>query len=173
VSVIFFSPEIMSSDDSPPCVRKRTEELVADRLHRMRSWQVLSERNLLRGDLRDPVLLPIAQVLLENNWEYLYNCACPAFPRLVREFYGHMIVIQDDDKGLIMQTMVRGQTILIDPQLISSMIGVPVLPVSGVPFPDEAPSIDFLHDFFGTRPQRETSPTPRSTSVPLLLCIDS
>jgi hypothetical protein len=66
-----------------------------------------------------------------------------------------MIVIQDDDRGLIMQTMVRGQTILIDPQFISSVIRVPVLPVSEVPFPDEAPSIEFLHDFFGTRPQRE------------------
>jgi hypothetical protein len=68
-----------------------------------------------------------------------------------------MIIIQDDDKGLIMQTMVRGLTILIDPQLISSVIGVPVLPISRVPFPpgDETPSIDFLHDFFGTRPQRE------------------
>jgi hypothetical protein len=68
-----------------------------------------------------------------------------------------MIVIQDDERELIMQTMARGQKILIDPQLISSMIGVPVLPVSGVPFPtsDETPSIDFLHDFFGMRPQRE------------------
>jgi len=68
-----------------------------------------------------------------------------------------MIIIQDDDRGLIMQTKVRGQTTLIDPQLISSMIGVPVLPVLGVPFPpgDETPSIDFLRDFFGTRPQRE------------------
>jgi hypothetical protein len=66
-----------------------------------------------------------------------------------------MIIIQDDDRGLIMQTMVRGQTILIDPQLISSVIGVPVLPLSGVPFPEEAPSIEFLHDFFGTRPQRK------------------
>jgi hypothetical protein len=56
-----------------------------------------------------------------------------------------------------MQTMVRGQTIQIDPQLTSAVIGVPVLPVSGIPFPPgiEAPSIDFLHDFFGTRPQRE------------------
>jgi len=89
----------MSSDDSPPRVRKRTEESVADRLHRMQSRQVLSERNLLRADLRDPVLLPIAQMLLENQWEYLYNCAWPAFPRLVQEFYGHMIVIQDDDRG--------------------------------------------------------------------------
>jgi len=66
-----------------------------------------------------------------------------------------MIIIQDDDRGLIMQTIVRGQTISIDPQLISSMIGVLVLLVSGVPFPDEAPSIEFLHDFFGTRPQRQ------------------
>jgi hypothetical protein len=54
-----------------------------------------------------------------------------------------------------MQTMVRGQPIQIDPQLISVVIGVPVLLVFGVPFPNEAPSIDFLHDFFGTRPQRE------------------
>jgi hypothetical protein len=56
-----------------------------------------------------------------------------------------------------MQTMVRGQMIQIDPQLISAVIGVPVLLVSSVPFPPgvEAPSIDFLHDFFGTKPQRE------------------
>jgi hypothetical protein len=94
-------------------------------------------------------------MLLEKNWEYLYNCACQAFPKLVKGFYGHMIIIQDDDRGLIMQTMVRGQTILIDPQLFSSVIGVPILPVSGVSFPDESPSIEFLHDFFGTRPQRE------------------
>jgi hypothetical protein len=98
----FVCLEIMSSDDSPPRVRQRIEESVADRLHRMQSRQVLSKRNLLCADLRDPILLPIAQMLLENNWEYLYNCACQAFPRLVREFYGHMIVTQDDDHGLIM-----------------------------------------------------------------------
>jgi hypothetical protein len=105
----------MFSNDSPPRVRQRIEESVADRLHRIHSRQVLSYQNLLLVDLRDLVLLPIAQMLLENNWEYLYNCACLAFPKLVREFYGHMIIIQDDDRGLIMQTMVRGQTILIDP----------------------------------------------------------
>jgi len=147
----------MSSNDSPPRVKQRTEESIVDKRHRMQSRQVLLEQNLLYADLRDPVLLPISQMLLENHWEYLYNCACPAFPKLVREFYGNMIIIQDDDRGLIIQTMVRGQPIQIDPQLISAVIGVPFLPVSGVPFPpgDETPSIDFLHDFFGTRPQRE------------------
>jgi hypothetical protein len=91
----------VSLDDSPPRVRQRTKESVANRLHRLQSRQVLLKQNLFCVDLRDPVLLPIAQMLLENHWEYLYNCACPAFPRLVREFYGNMIIIQDDDKGLI------------------------------------------------------------------------
>lgn len=113
----------MSADDSLPQVRQRIEESVTDRLHRMCSRQALYEQNLFHPDLRDPILLPIAQMLLENNWEYLYNCACLAFPKLVQEFYGHMIVIQDNDRGLIMQTMVKGQTILIDPQLINSVIG--------------------------------------------------
>jgi hypothetical protein len=65
-----------------------------------------------------------------------------------------MIIIQDDDRGLIMQTMVKGQPIQIGPHLINAMIRVLVLLVSGVPFSpgDETPSIDFLHDFFGTRP---------------------
>jgi len=56
-----------------------------------------------------------------------------------------------------MQTVVRGHTIQIDPQLINAVIGVPVLPVPGVPFPNgvRAPSIDYLLDFFGARPQRE------------------
>jgi hypothetical protein len=54
----FFSLEIMFSDGSPPRVRQRIDESVADRLHRMQSRQVLSEWNLLRADLRDLVLLP-------------------------------------------------------------------------------------------------------------------
>jgi len=40
----------MSSDDSSPQVRQRTEESIADRLHCMQSLQVLSKRNLLRAD---------------------------------------------------------------------------------------------------------------------------
>jgi hypothetical protein len=74
----------MSSDDSPPRVRQRIEESVADRSLHLEKRQVLSKRNLLRADLRDPVLLPIGQLIQQNQWEYLYNCACLAFPRLVR-----------------------------------------------------------------------------------------
>jgi hypothetical protein len=115
---LFFSSGKMSSDDSPPRVRQRIEESVADKHLCMEKWQVLSKRNLLCADLRDPILLPIGQMIQENQWEYLYNCACSAFPRLVREFYGHMIIIQDDDRGLIMQTMSEGTPFRLIPSLL-------------------------------------------------------
>lgn len=71
--------------------------------------------------------------------------------------YDHMIITQDDDRGLIMQTVVKGHTSQIDPQLMSAVIEVPVLLVLGVLFPDgiEAPSMDYLLDFFGAQPQGE------------------
>jgi hypothetical protein len=154
----FLCPEIMSSDNSSPRVRQRIDESIVDRVHRMQSQQVLSERNLLRADLHDPVLLPIGQMLLENNWEYLYNCACVAFPKLVRVFYGHMVITKDDDRGLIMQTMVRGQTILIDPQSLDLRFLMRLL------------ALIFSMTSLGRDHSVRTSPTPRSTSVPLLLC---
>jgi hypothetical protein len=89
--LLCFSSRKMSSDNSPPRVRQIVEESVADRRLHMEKQQVLLEWNLLRADLRDPILLLISQMIQENQWEYLYNCACPAFPRLVLEFYGHMI----------------------------------------------------------------------------------
>jgi hypothetical protein len=49
-----FSLGKMSSDNSPSRVRERVEESVADRRLCMEKRQVLSERNLLRVDLRDP-----------------------------------------------------------------------------------------------------------------------
>jgi hypothetical protein len=92
----------MSPDNSPPRVRQRIEESIANRRLRMEKRQVLSERNILHVDMRDPVLLPIGQMIQGNQWEYLYNCVCPAFSKLVREFYVHMIVTQDDYRGLIL-----------------------------------------------------------------------
>jgi hypothetical protein len=59
-----------------------------------------------------------------------------------------------------MQTVIRGHTIQIDLQLISAVIGVSMIPVPGVPFPDgvQTPIMDYLLDFFGARPQGEEKP---------------
>jgi hypothetical protein len=49
-------------------------------------------------------------------------------------FYRCLEVIQNDDCGIILQTTVQGQTIQIDPLAISTILGVPVLPISAKTF---------------------------------------
>jgi len=77
------------------------------------------------------------------------------YPRLVRDFYGHLEVVQDDDSGIILQITVQGHTIQIDPRVISSIIDVLVLPISTNPFTEvlEPPSLEQLRDYFDAHPQ--------------------
>lgn len=73
----------------------------------------------------------------------------------MHDFYGLLEVVQDDDCGIILQTTVEGHIIHIDPQIINSIIGVPVLPISANPFSEvmEPPSIEQLKDYFDAHPQ--------------------
>jgi hypothetical protein len=73
----------------------------------------------------------------------------------VRDFYGYMEVIQDDDSGIILQNTVQEHIIRIDAQLISSILDVPMLNIPGDPFFDilEPPSLEHLMDFFDAHPQ--------------------
>jgi hypothetical protein len=45
----------------------------------------------------------------------------------VRLFYANLEVVQDDDRELVLQSTVLGHIITVDPQIISQVIGVPVL----------------------------------------------
>jgi hypothetical protein len=60
---------------------------------RMDSRKVIPERNIVRADIMVAPLDFIAQLIQDNHWGYLYNCACLVYPRLVRDFYGYMEVI--------------------------------------------------------------------------------
>jgi hypothetical protein len=79
----------------------------------------------------------------------------PVYPRLVRDFYGLLEVVQDYGRGIILQNIVLGHIIQIDPQIIGSIIGVPVLPILANPFTEvlEPPSIEQPRDFFDAQPQ--------------------
>jgi hypothetical protein len=64
----------------------------------------------------------------------------------MRDFYGHLEVIQDDESGIILQTTVQGHIIQIDPQLISSIIDVPMRAISVNPFSEilDPPSLKHI-----------------------------
>jgi hypothetical protein len=76
------------------------------------------------------------------------------YSRLVHDFYGHLEVVQDDDRGIILQTTIQRNIIKIDPQIISSIIRVPVLTISANHFTEvmEPPSIEKLRDYFTAHP---------------------
>jgi hypothetical protein len=88
---------------------------------------------MLKADVSVAPLDFIAEIFRDNHWRYLYNCACIVYPRLVREFYGYLEVIQDEDHGIILQTYIRGHMLQIDPQFISAIIDVPVQPIYASP----------------------------------------
>jgi len=96
----------------------------------------------------------IAHMIQDNHWGYLNSCACLVYPRLVRDFYGHLEVIQDDESGIMLQTTIRGHTIQINPQLMSSIIDVPVRAILASPFSEilERPSLEHILDFFDAHP---------------------
>jgi hypothetical protein len=96
----------------------------------------------------------IAEIIKNNHWEYLYKCACVVYPRLVREFYGYLEMVQDENLGIILHTKVQEHVIQIDPQVISDIIDVPILPIPASPFTEvvEPPTLEELRDFFHAHP---------------------
>lgn len=145
----------MSTDSSQHKVRQLTEEARAASLAKVQNRQAIPERNVLRADVMVAPMDYIAEIIRDNHWRYLYNCACTVYPRLVKEFYGYLEVIYDENHGIILQASVRGHVIQIDPQVISAIIDVPVLPIFAYPFTEvmEPPTLEQLRDFFHAHPQ--------------------
>jgi hypothetical protein len=70
-------------------------------------------------------------------------------------------VVPDDDRRLVLQSIVGGHTITVDPQIISQLIGVPVLQIPGSPYNEVVipHSLDDLREFFHVVPQGEERAT--------------
>jgi hypothetical protein len=83
----------MSAGNSQRMVQPRTEEVRAASLAKMEIKQAIPERNVLRADVMVVPLDYIVEIIRDNHWGYLYNCACTVYPKLVREFYGYLEVI--------------------------------------------------------------------------------
>jgi hypothetical protein len=83
------------------------------------------------------------------------------YTRLVRLFYANLKVVQDDDRRLVLQSIVGGHTITVDPQIISQFVGVLVLSMSGSPYNEVVipPSLDDLKEFYHAVSQGEQRAT--------------
>jgi hypothetical protein len=72
---------------------------------------VIPERNVVKSDIMDS----IHGTIQTYHWGYLHTCAYVVYTRLVRLFYAILEVVQDDDRGVVLQSTVDGHTITVDP----------------------------------------------------------
>lgn len=105
---------------------------------------------MIRSDIMVAPLDSIHDTIQTYHWGYLHSCACVVYTRLVRLFYANLEVVQDDDRGSVLQSIVGGHIIIVDPQIISQFIRVPVLQLSPSPYNEVVlpPSMDDLREFF-------------------------
>jgi hypothetical protein len=143
---------------SPP--RRVRQRLVEDRAAiqaKIMDRSVIAERNVLWADIMVPPLDNILDIIQTYNWGYLHSCACQVYTRLVKLFYANLEVVQNDDRGVVLQSSVVGHLITVDPQVISHIIRVPVLEISASPYNKVVlpPSLDDLREFFCAVPHGE------------------
>jgi len=151
----------MFASSSQRRVRQRTKEGSAASRARIANGPVILERNVVRGDVMLAPLDVISDNFQTYTWGYLYNYTCIVLTRLVKEFYTHLEVIQDENNGIFLQSTIEGHVILVDPQVINQIIGVPVLQISASPFNEVlvASSLEDLMEFFHAIPQGEERAT--------------
>jgi hypothetical protein len=77
-----------------------------------------------------------------------------------------MKVVQDEQRGLTLQTIVRGVTFRIGAALISTFIGIDLVPLEGVPYPDsvDPPSMEEMIEFFDPH-HRAQDRAPQSIKI--------
>jgi hypothetical protein len=161
VNLVGFFCRTMSAG-SPQCrVRQRTEGDRAALRAKIMDRPVIAERNVIRSDIMVAPLDNIHDTIQTYHWGYLHSCACVVYTRLVRLFYANLEVVQDDDRRLVLQSTVLGHIITIDPQIISQVIGVPVLQLSVSPYNEVVlpPSMEDLREFFHAVRQGEECAT--------------
>jgi hypothetical protein len=137
----------MSAGSPPHRVRQRTTEDRVAIQAKIMDRIVIAERNVLRSDIMVPPLDNILAIIQTYNWGYLHSCACVVYTRLVKLFYANLEVVQNEDHGVVLQSSVAGHLIIVDPQVISHIIRVPVLEIP--------PSLDDLREFFHAIPHGE------------------
>jgi hypothetical protein len=76
---------------------------------------VIAEGNVVCSDIMVAPLDSIHDTIQTYDWGYLHSCACVVFTRLVRLLYANLEVVQDDDRGLLLQSNFGGYTITVDP----------------------------------------------------------
>jgi hypothetical protein len=153
--------KIISTDSPQRRVHQRTEGDRTALRAKIMDRPIIAEPNVVRSDIMVALLDSIHDTIQTYHWGYLHRCAHVVYTRLVRLFYANLEVVQNDDRGLVLQSTVLGHIIIVDPQIISQVTGVPVLQIFAGPYNEVVlpSSMEDLREFFHAVPQGEERDT--------------
>jgi len=114
-NLVGFLCRIMSAGSPQRRVRQRTVEYRATLQAKTMDRTVIAERDVIRSDIMVPPLDSIHAIIQMYNWGYLHSFACVMYTRLVKLFYANLEVVQNNDRGLVLQSTVVGHIITVDP----------------------------------------------------------
>jgi hypothetical protein len=148
---------IMSAGSPQRRVCQRTKGDRAALRAKIMDRLVIAESNVVRSDIMVAPLDSIHDTIQTYHWGYLHTCACVVYTRLVQ----CSMPTSRWFRMLVLQSIVGGHTITIDPQIISQFTGVPILQIPGSPYNEVVipPSLDGLREFFHVVPQGEERTT--------------
>jgi hypothetical protein len=128
---------------------KRSKIEIAATRARIEQQTIVIETVVVRQDLMVPPFDFINQIFQENKWQSMYTCNT-IYPRLVCEFHANLKIDLIDQIFPILKIKFRGQSITVDPSLISEVTHIPQVVAPGLPYPDsmESPSIEDLRILF-------------------------
>jgi hypothetical protein len=106
----------MSAGSLQRRVRQRTEGDKAALRPKILDRPVIAERNVVRSDIMVAPLDSIHDTIQTYHWGYLHTCVCVVYTKLVWLFYANLEVVQDDDCGLVLQSIVGGILSLLIPR---------------------------------------------------------
>jgi hypothetical protein len=102
-NIFGFFCRIMSAGSPQRRVQQRTEGDRATLRAKIMDRPVVAERNVVRSNIMVAPLDSIHDTIQTYHWGYLHNCACVVYTRLVRLFYAFLEVVQDDNRGVVLQ----------------------------------------------------------------------
>jgi hypothetical protein len=139
----------MSTNTSQRQSRKRSRTNLTAAKERMDKRGIAIERAVIRQDVMMEPFSFIHQIFRNNEWMSLFTSS-KIYPKIVREFYLHLEIVDILQQCPVLKTTIRGVEIRIDPDLISLVTDIPLVHPLGIPFPDldNAPSWEELLAFF-------------------------
>jgi hypothetical protein len=102
-------------------LRDRTKEEIASAKAKIKKRTIVIERVVIRKDVMVAPFDFINQIFQKNGWQSMFT-SNKVYPKLVREFYVNLQIVQIEQSCPVLKTKVRGHEIRIDRALISLLL---------------------------------------------------